>query len=217
MKKFATTALMLLLAGSAYAARMPSDGSLSKATIKAIQAGDAAITAKDYPAAIAAYTIAIDSKELKGDPLASILINRGISYYSIQQCPSAIPDFDKSIEIAREPNAQAYAGRGQCYMDTGKSAEGVADFKQAVALKPEDASFAGALCSATFNAKIYLESGPACEAYLVFVPDNAQIMEATAASYQYAGNKAKALEMWQRLLALDPNSAIAKQGIEQNS
>ena len=49
------------------------------------------------------------------------------------------------------------------------------------------------------------------------MPADKQIVEASAVSYQNAGNKAKALEMWKKLLALDPNSAVAKQGVKQNS
>ena len=221
MKKiFAALAIMVATVSLASAAgvRRPEDApAISKKTIEAAQAGDTAMNEKNYAKAVEEYTVAVDSGELSGDTLGVILVNRGVAYVNLQQCPKAIPDFTGAIEVLSTPNANAYVGRGQCYIDTGKAAEGVADFKQAVALAPTESSFVGAFCTAAFNAKIYAEAGPACEAYSAFVPTNAQIFEASAVSYQNAGNKAKALEMWKRLLALDPNSAVAKQGIQQNS
>lgn len=223
MKKILATAIIAVLAlGSASAGRMPGSNkeepkSMSKATVKAVKAGDEAMNAKDYNTAVAEYTKAIESKELEGDNLGAILLNRGVAYFNLKQCPSAITDFSGSIEASKTPNPSAYAGRGQCLIETGKAAEGVADYKQAVTLAPGEASFVGGLCTSAFNAKIYAESGPACEAYAVFVPTDKQIIEAAAVSYQNAGNKAKALEMWNKLLALDPASAVAKQGVAENS
>ncbi len=222
MKKIIATAVIAILAlGSASAGRMPGKKdepqAISKETKKAVEAGDAAMNAKDYAKAIEEYTKAIKSKDLEGDNLGAILLNRGVAYFNLKQCPNAIPDFTGSIEASKTPNPSAYAGRGQCLIETGKAAEGVADYKQAVALAPTEPSFAGGLCTSAFNAKIYAESGPACEAYSAFVPTDKQILEAAAVSYQNAGNKAKALEMWNKLLALDPASAVAKQGVQQNS
>jgi tetratricopeptide (TPR) repeat protein len=222
MKKFITSiAIAALIAGSAAAGVMPGrkneNQGMTADTVKAVKAGDAAMNEKDFQTAVEEYSKAINSKELEGDNLGAILLNRGIAYVSLKQCPNAIEDFTGSVAASTTPQPSAYAGRGQCYLETGKTAEGVSDFKQAVTLAPTDASYAGAFCTASFNAKIYVESGPACEAYSAFVPTNAQIIEASAVSYQNAGNKPKALAMWNKLLALDPASAVAKQGIKENT
>lgn len=220
MKKFVATLIIASFAvGAASANRMPGrkEERISPDTVKAVQAGDAAMQAGDFATAISEYTKAIQSKELKGDNLGAILLNRGIAYVSVKQCPEASADFTGAIEASSAPHPSAYAGRGQCHMEAGQTAEGIADMKQAIALAPTEATYVGALCTSAFNAKIFVEAGPACEAYSVFVPTDAQIVEASAVAYQNAGNKAKALEMWNRLLALDPNSAVAKQGVQQNS
>ncbi len=222
MKKIVATIVIAAFAiGCASASRMPGRNKdetvLSRETIAALKAGDAAMQAGEFEKAIEEYTKVINSKELDGENLASIQLNRGIAYVSVKQCPNAIEDFSGVIANSAAPHPAAYAGRGQCQLEAGKTAEGIADIKQAVALAPTEGSYVGTLCSASFNAKIFVEAGPACEAYSAFVPDNAQIIEASAVAYQNAGNKAKALEMWNKLLALDPNSAVAKQGIQQNS
>jgi len=220
MKKIiATLAIAAFAWSTAAAGVMPGrkDNAISADTQKAVKAGDAAMNDKDFAKAVEEYSKAIKSKELDRDNLGAILLNRGIAYVALKQCPDAIEDFTGSIAAVTTPNASAYAGRGQCYLAAGQAAEGIADFKQAVTMVPTDASYSGAFCSAAFNAKLYAESGPACEAYQAFVPTDKQIVEATAVSYQNAGNKAKALAMWNKLLALDPASAVAKQGITQNS
>lgn len=190
---------------------------ISDETVESIKEADKAMEAKDYAKAVEKYSEAIAAKELEGENLSGILLNRGLAYMSLKQCVEANADFTASIAATEKPSASAYAGLGQCNNELGKTADAIAAFKQAAALAPTEATFVGAYCSAAFNGKAYAEAGPACEAYLAFVPTDKQILEATAVSYQHAGNKAKALEIWKKLLALDPASAVAKQGIEQNS
>lgn len=216
-KIIATLAIAALAWGSATAVTSARRDSVSPKTAEAVMAGDAAMTANAYETAISAYTTALEAEDLRGDMLGAVLLNRGIAYIALKQCPAAIEDFTRSIAVSKSERPSTYAARGQCYMEGGKAAEGIADLKQAVAVAPTEPTFAGALCSNAFNAKIYVESGPACEAYSAFVPTDPQIIEASAVSYQNAGDKVKALAMWNKLLALDPASTVAKQGIQQNT
>lgn len=184
--------------------------------IEAVGEGDKALVAEDYATAVKHYTKALSSKKLKGDNRASILTNRGIAYVSLKDCPSAIPDFSEAIEESTEPRASALAGRGDCYAKDGKVAEGLADLKAAVAAAPQEMSYVGALCSAAFNAKIYADAAPSCEAYAA-ATNNLQVLRGAAQSYEEIGNKAKANELWRKLLAADPGSQPAKEGIARTS
>lgn len=178
--------------------------------IQALQGGDAAT-------AVTLLTEAIDMNVLKEENLRIAHFVRGASYANLDQCPQGIPDFTMAIDIGLEiknDDPQVYAQRGACFTKTGKPAEAVADLKKAVALEPANKEYAEFLCATAFNAKLHAEAGAACEhAVVTFAPDNQELVQAAAQAYEQAGNKAKANEMWKKLLALDPASEAAKQGI----
>jgi tetratricopeptide (TPR) repeat protein len=98
-----------------------------------LERGEALSETRAYPAAIAAYTIAI---QLKPD-LADAYNDRGFAYYLSGNAERAIADFTRAIEL--RPNyPKAYNSRGVVYMAHGYgSSKAVADFDRAIALKPD--------------------------------------------------------------------------------
>ncbi len=183
------------------------------AYVRHFQKGVEAVQAGDFPTAVAELTEAIDSGKLEGENLGNAHMARGFAYAQLKQCANAIPDFTKAIEV-KPQEAQIYAQRGNCYIETQQVQPGIADLKQAVALAPEDKSYAEFLCASANNAKLYAESGPACEhAAKKFSPQDKQLIQASAQAYELSGNKPKANEMWKMLLALDPASKDAKDGV----
>lgn len=189
----------------------------SRAGLKALEAGVEAIKAEDYQKAIDEFSRAIEIGGLNAENERAAHLNRGIAYAKLKQCPNAIPDFGKALEIGGD-DALAYMQRAQCHLETEQPQLAVADARKAVGMMPDDAIYATAYCAIAFNGKVYAEAGPACENVVVrFEPQNAQLTQAAAQSYDVSGNKAKAKEMWERLLALDPSSEAAKQGVKRNS
>ncbi len=201
-----TVALMLTAPAAAISEREAVE--LLNAGITTLQGGDAA-------AALPLLTQAVESGKLKGDNIYIGYFSRGAAYGMLKQCPNAIPDFTKAIEI-KQDDPQVYAQRGNCYAEGQQYELAIADVKQAVALAPTDASYATFLCAVAFNGKVHAEAGPACEAAVEkFAPTDAELTQASAQSYEAAGDKASANRMWKKLLALDPASEAAKQGIER--
>jgi tetratricopeptide (TPR) repeat protein len=211
--------LAVALVASAHAGSHIKDKKVdsNKASVEALEAGVKALQDKDYPTAVKEFSRAIEIGGMSENNEKAAHLNRGIAYVQIKDCPSAIPDFDKALEIGGD-DALAYIQRAQCNAETGKVAAAIPDAKKAIEMMPDDASYATLLCAISFNAKVYAEAAPACETVVVrFDPQNAQLTQATAQSYDAIGNKAKAKEFWTKLLALDPSSEAAKQGIKKNS
>lgn len=219
MMKFLTAFLLIFaMATPAMANRTGSDrgGAKAKEAVESLNKGVEALQAGDAASAVEYITIAIDSGTLEGDNLYAALFARGAAYSQLQQCNLAIPDFTGAIEI-KQDDPQVYAQRGNCYVQLQQPAQAIPDLKAAVALAPQDKAYVEFLCATAFNAKIYAEAAPACEAAIALNPNEAQLYQATGQSYEAIGNKAKALEIWQRLAQLDPSNEAAKQGIARNS
>lgn len=98
-----------------------------------LERGEALSEIRDYSAAIAAYSNAI---QLKPD-FAEAYNNRGFAYYLNGNPEMAIADFTRAIEL--RPNyPKAYNSRGVVYMANGyESSKAIADFDRAIALKPD--------------------------------------------------------------------------------
>lgn len=207
--------LALALPASAYLENRKAND--EKEAIEALQVGVEALKAGNFQGAVDAFTRAIEIGGMNDQNIKAAHLNRGVAYVGLKQCPNAVPDFDKALEVGGD-DALAFIQRAQCHSEAGQVAAAVADAKKATAMLPDDASYANLYCAISFNGKVYAEAGPACENVVVrFEPQNAQLTQASAQAYDATGNKAKAKEMWTKLLALDPTSEAAKQGIKRNS
>lgn len=98
-----------------------------------LERGEALSETRDYTAAIAAYSSAI---QLKPD-FAEAYNNRGFAYYLNGNAERAIADFTRAIEL--RPNyPKAHNSRGVVYMSNGyQSSKAIADFDRAIELKPD--------------------------------------------------------------------------------
>ena len=197
----------------AFALMLPAAAREKASAVKKLNEAVTALQGGDAATALPLLTDVIDNGGLEGENLWIAYFSRGAAYSMLKQCANAIPDFTKALELKPQDH-QSYAQRGNCYNDTKQVELAIADLKQAVALDPTNEGYAGFLCAVAFNGKVHAEAGPACEAYVVkFKPNDAELIQASAQSYEAAGNKKKANEMWKRLLAVDPKSEAAKQGI----
>lgn len=216
-KALTAIALAATLALPAMAHIKDKDVNQSKEAVKALEAGVEALKAGEFQKAVDAFTRAIEIGDMNAQNEKAAYMNRGIAYGQLKQCQSAVPDFDKALEIGGD-DALGYVQRAECQSELGQTAPAVADAKKAVAMTPDNADYAKLFCAITFNGKVYAEAGPACENVVVrFDPTSKELTQASAQAYDVSGNKPKAKEMWTKLLALDPSSEAAKQGIKRNS
>lgn len=198
----------LLALASPLSARIERGGSaegLMKEAQEAFNAGN-------YEQAIKVSSDAITGRVGKASERAKFHLIRGFAYQRTQKCAEALPDFDAAIE-GLEPTASAYAGRAICLNALQKGDRGVADLTKAIELAPEDGQYLGMRCIAHFNQKQYDAAIPDCEKVAAKDPANTSAMMASAASHEILGHKAEALAAWQKLLAADPASQPAKDGV----
>lgn len=216
-KALTAIALAATLAFPAVAHIKDKDVNQSKEAVKALEAGVEALKAGEFQKAVDSFSRAIEIGEMNAQNEKAAYMNRGIAYAQLKQCQNAVPDFDKALELGGD-DALGFIQRAECQAELGQIPLAVADAKKAVAMEPDQADYAKLYCAITFNGKVYAEAGPACENVVVrFEPTSVELTQAAAQAYDVSGNKAKAKEMWTKLLALDPSSEAAKQGIKRNS
>ena len=119
--------------------------------------GNAAMTKKDFPTAIAAYTEALDLSPA-GPSSHVYYSNRAAAHCSLQNYKSAIADCEASIAL--EPSfAKAAARLGLANYFEGNYADSVTAYEKAVDLEPSNKSSADALNKA--RNKLKKQSAPA--------------------------------------------------------
>ncbi|MFM2377090.1 MAG: hypothetical protein RLZZ165_2187 [Bacteroidota bacterium] len=94
---------------------------------------------KDFPAAILAYTHAID---LRPD-YAEAYCNRSLAHHGLQQYDLAVDDSTKAIQL-KPDFAEAFYNRGSIYQNLKRYDLALEDFTKAILLKPD---FAVAYCN----------------------------------------------------------------------
>ncbi|MCB1377252.1 MAG: tetratricopeptide repeat protein [Alphaproteobacteria bacterium] len=128
------------VAGSAAAATPASNSKLVSQAYKALQGGDA-------PAAVTAYSKAIESRALEPEVLANALLNRGLAYQRLDQHDRAIDDYTAALRLdamSGKLRALALYNRGLSYQKLGMASRGIEDFTSALFL---DSQFAHAYFS----------------------------------------------------------------------
>ena len=89
--------------------------------------GVAYLALKDYPAALADF-----SRAIQLSPTAEAYNNRGNIYFSQKQFPEAISDFGESIKLKQ--SSEAYTNRGTAYEESGDDNLALLDLNQAIRL-----------------------------------------------------------------------------------
>jgi tetratricopeptide (TPR) repeat protein len=112
----------------------------SKATLELVDQGYKALSARDYPQAISAYSTAIESRQLPVETLANALLNRGLAYQRRSEFQKAIDDYTAAIGIDAldaKMRATALYNRALAYQSSGRAALAIEDFTGALFLDPK--------------------------------------------------------------------------------
>lgn len=174
-----------------------------------------ALNKQDAETAIALYTKAIDSGAFRGQPetLGQLYHGRGLAYRLKKDCTSAIADFDKAIEFINK--GEVYFSRAACYLDMNQEDKALADFDLAIKADPEAPAYRKARCILLFNKKDYTNAIPDCEKALTAAPDDKNLLLATSQAAEQTGNRARAAELYRKLLAVDPGNPVATEGLKR--
>jgi len=175
-----------------------------KATAKDIAA---CAQTRDYDAAIAGCTAAVDDAKQKPKGRAAAYFNRGNAHSAKGDHEQAIGDYDEAINLDPK-NASAYNNRGSARSDKGDVDGALSDFNQAIKYNTRYAS-------AYFNrGNIYAAQGEAralkdYDAAVKFNRRNVNAYIARGALLLASGATAKARADMRQALALERKNAYA--------
>jgi len=209
-------------ADSMYRALVERDSTSNDAKFALLEMGKTQYKAKDYPTAVSTLTrrIALDPNSDEA------YYYRGLCHKELKQFPEALADLRQAATIAPTKGErhfwlavtlmQAYPG---CPTNCGADSTAAAldEFKAMVAVDSTSKNAATAYQQIGFDhlkKKDWLGAIPYLEKSIAIDPTNKQSLIWCGQAYQNAGNKAKALEYYDRVLAIDPNEPNAKKGKE---
>jgi len=209
-------------ADSMYRALVEKDSTSNDAKFALLEMGKTQYKAKDYPTAVSTLTrrIALDPNSDEA------YYYRGLCHKELKQFPEALADLRQAATIAPTKGErhfwlavtlmQAYPG---CPTNCGADSTAAAldEFKAVVAVDSTSKNAATAYQQIGFDhlkKKDWLGAIPYLEKSIAIDPTNKQSLIWCGQAYQNAGNKAKALEYYDRVLAIDPNEPNAKKGKE---
>jgi tetratricopeptide (TPR) repeat protein len=174
-----------------------------------------ALQDKNPDLAIELFTKAIDSRAFDDQPqtLGEIYYGRGNAYRMKKDCPSAIKDYDKAAETLRE--GDLYFTRAACHLELQHDDLALADLDTAIKIDPEAVMYRSARCILLFNRKEFATALPDCEKALAAQPADKGLLTATSQANEQVGNKARAAEVYRKLLAVDPGNQIATEGLQR--
>lgn len=174
-----------------------------------------ALNKKDADLAIELYTKAIDSGAFKSQPemLGQLYFGRGIAYQMKKDCVTAIADFDKAAETISK--GDLFFSRAACHLELKQEDKALADFDLAVKADPEAPSYRSARCFLLFNRKDFAGALPDCEKALLATPNDKNLLLATSQASEQSGNRARAAELYRKLLVVDPGNPTATEGLKR--
>ena len=174
-----------------------------------------ALNKQDADTAITLYTKAIDSGAFRGQPemLGQLYYGRGLAYRLKKDCVSAVPDFDKAAELINK--GEVFYSRAACYLDMNQEDKALADFDLAIKADAEAPAYRKARCILLFNKKDFANAMPDCEKALAAAPDDKNLLLATSQAAEQTGNRARAAELYRKLLAVDPGNPVATEGLKR--
>ena len=137
-------------------------------------------------------------RSMAGDPLFVL----GAAYWRDK-------DAEIAVRTSRTPvTASEFANRGDAWLSKGEYVKAIADFDEAVKLKPETGAFQNARCFARAQAGRELEAAMAdCEAALKIRPKDAAVLDSRALVWFRMGKFDEALKDYNAALALSPDLA----------
>jgi tetratricopeptide (TPR) repeat protein len=172
----------------------------------------AALTAKDYKTAITLFTEIIASGRLPKTWVAPTYYFRGKAYRSSRQFDEAIADYQKAVEADPKMDVAFYE-LGVTYQAKSQHAKAVTAFGQAIAAKSNNADYYYARCVSNSWLGNFGAAINDCETASRMRPSSADWLGTLGRLYEDAGQKQRAIETYRRALAINPNQAEARDGL----
>ena len=174
-----------------------------------------AMNASKFDEAIELYTKAIDSGAFNGQPdtIGNLYFGRGLAHRQKQDCNAAIPDFTKALETINK--GDIHFSLAACHLTLNQEDLALKDLDNAVKADPEAVMYRAARCKLLFNKKDFAGALPDCEKAFASITNDKDLMVATAQAAEQTGNRARAAEVYRKLLAADPGNTIAAEGLKR--
>ncbi|HAH09893.1 MAG TPA: hypothetical protein DCL48_07320 [Alphaproteobacteria bacterium] len=175
--------------------------------------GQAAMNARDYKTAIKIFTEVLDSGKLADNWLSPTYFLRGKSYRLSRQNAKAIADYEKAVE--KDPkNDAAWYELALTHRDQDSFNKAIDAYSKALDLKTDNHLYWYGRCEARLFINKFKEAEADCNKALGIKPDHIPALTALGRVYEDTKRKAKAIETYNRVLALDPSNKSARAGID---
>ena len=130
-----------------------------------------------------------------------------------RQSAEAIKDFDKAATLINK--GDLFFSRAACHLDLNQEDAALVDFDLAIKADPAAPMYRSARCILLFNRKDFAGALPDCEKALEAAPQDKNLLLAASQAAEQSGNRARAAELYRKLLALDPANPTATEGLKR--
>jgi tetratricopeptide (TPR) repeat protein len=210
---FASVSSVFLAASAAVSG--PAFAATTNANMALVEKAYQALMAGDRESAIAGYSQAIESRELKPEALANALLNRALAHQQLGQHDKAVDDYTAALRLdamSGELRATALYNRGLAYQKQQQTVLAIEDFTGALFL---NSSFAHAYLS---RANALRESGQFLFALSDYEkalrykhPDTARVRYGEALTYEALQRQGDAVKSLKLALEANPEFSPAKE------
>lgn len=163
--------------------------------------GDALREQKEYTPARQAYMSALE----RDSTLVDALFYAGQTHYLSKEYAEAIPYYQRRVKIDSTSTA-AFTNLGLCYLQTGRTADGVAELRTAVALAPEETRSRLWLAQALAMESKWEESGVEYKKVTEMDPQNAEAWRGLGFVNLSQGRVSQAIELLTKANQLEPEN-----------
>jgi len=200
----------LAQADSIYQLIISADSTRNDARFAMNELGKLRFRQKDYPG-----TIALLQRRIALDPNNDeAYYYIGLSYKEMKQYPEALAALRQAVTLG-DAKADRHFWLGILYEQTDSTAQAVREFQRSLELDSTSVTAAIAYRQIGYRrllAKDYSSAIPLLEHAAALSPKDVQSLVWLAQGYQNSGNRAKALEYYNRALELDPAQPDALRG-----
>lgn len=141
--------------------------------------------------------------------------NYAVALYATGDTQKAKEQYEAAVKLNGQ-DAAAYNNLGNVQRDLKEYDASIASYKKSIELSPKSLNPYINLA----NVQLYMKNQPndAIAIYkqgLTVFPDNPQLQSLLAVAYERQGNKDEAKGIYEKMLKVDPNSQVAKAGLER--